>query len=97
MASGNCTCTQGRGHDTQLLLCEMFDPETTRARAEEIRSEIANCPECLRRLESEQDVRGLVRDCCGQANAPEPLRQRIIASITTVTYTETYTEVRRRR
>lgn len=70
---------------THRLLCELFDEETTPQRRAEITSEIAECPECLRIAESERDVRAIVRDCCQSAKAPEPLRQRII---TTISYTE---------
>lgn len=91
MATGDCNCTGSgnRGeHNVHELLCELFDPGTSPARAEQIRRDIAACPICRRQLESEQTVRSLVRDCCGQQRAPEPLRQRIITSITSVTYTE---------
>ncbi|QYH20139.1 mycothiol system anti-sigma-R factor [Corynebacterium aquatimens] len=88
MGAGECTCGNGKSHTTQDLLCELFDPETSAERATEVRSTLAGCPHCVSRLESEQAVRHLVRDCCGNAHAPEPLRQRIIASITSVTYTE---------
>lgn len=79
--SGDCS-------DVHPLLCELFDPDTPPARVLEIREQIAACPHCFGRLESEQAVRDLVRDCCGEARAPEPLRERIIASITSVSYTE---------
>jgi hypothetical protein len=47
-------------------------------------------------LEAEREVRRLVRDCCGQVAAPDPLRERIVASLTQISYTEytEYTEVR---
>ena len=91
----NCTC--GDCSDARLtsLLCELFDPSTSRARADEIRATIESCPECFSRLESEQAVRGRLRECCGHAQVPEPLRQRIITSITSVT-TVRVTEVRYR-
>lgn len=73
---------------THRLLCELFDEDTTAERREAITSDLASCPECMAIARSERDVRAMVRECCGPAKAPEPLRQRIIASITTVTYTE---------
>lgn len=91
----NCTC--GDCSDARLtsLLCELFDPSTSRTRADEIRAALESCPACFSRLESEQAVRGRLRECCGYAQAPEPLRQRIITSITSVT-TVRVTEVRYR-
>ena len=72
------------------LLCELFQPDTPPERVAAIRQELASCPDCLRQLESEEAIRGLVRDCCGQAHAPRVLRERIISSIS-------YTEVRIQR
>ncbi|WKD57049.1 Anti-sigma factor RsrA [Corynebacterium capitovis DSM 44611] len=80
-------------HDAQELMCELLDSHTSPERAAEIRAVIAACPACFERFRSEQEVRGIVRRCCGEAQAPEPLRQRIIASITTVTRV-TLTELR---
>ena len=70
---------------TYRLLCELFDEETSPQRREEITSEIAQCPECRSIAESERAVRAIVRDCCKPTKAPEPLRERII---TTLSYTE---------
>ena len=70
---------------TYRLLCELFDEETSPQRREEITSEIAQCPECRSIAESERAVRAIVRDCCQPTKAPEPLRERII---TTISYTE---------
>lgn len=73
---------------THRLLCELFDHDTSPERRETIRQSLASCPDCMAIAQSERDVRTIVKDCCGPAKAPEPLRQRIIASITTVSYTE---------
>ena len=95
--------TPGREHDhaadcgdVQRLLCELLAPDTSPDRALQIREEIAACPECMQVLEAEREVRRLVRDCCGQVAAPDPLRERIVASLTQISYTEytEYTEVR---
>lgn len=85
----SCNCADC-DEDAQQLLNELFDPETSAARVAEIRRAIERCPECFGRYESEQTVRSLVRDCCGGQKAPEPLRERIIASIsvTSVSYTQ---------
>ncbi|WP_291314646.1 mycothiol system anti-sigma-R factor [Corynebacterium sp. UBA2622] len=84
----------GAGHEhsstcreATTLLCELLDGDTTPERAAEIRERLAACPECFSHLQSELAVRGLVRDCCGKVHAPEPLRERIITSITTVSVT----------
>ncbi|MEH0146466.1 mycothiol system anti-sigma-R factor [Corynebacterium sp. Q4381] len=84
-----CNCADC-DEDAQQLLNELFDPETTAARSAEILRAIEACPECFGQFESEKAVRSLVRDCCGGQKAPEPLRERIIASIsvTAVSYTE---------
>ncbi|GEM_PF-741770 len=74
--------------ETQRLLCELFDPATSQQRREEIRGTLSGCPHCRDRIESERAVRAIVRDCCRPASAPEPLRQRIITSITYSSYTE---------
>ena len=90
MSTGH-THTDAHGcNATHQRLCELFDAETTPERREAITRDLASCPECLAVARSERDVRSMVKDCCGPAKAPEPLRRRIIASITTVTYTETY-------
>ena len=74
--------------EVHALLCELFDPSTSPERVEAIRVQVQDCPHCFGRLESDEAVRNMVRSCCGQAHAPEPLRERIIASIASVTYTE---------
>ncbi|AWB85010.1 mycothiol system anti-sigma-R factor [Corynebacterium liangguodongii] len=70
------------------MLCELLDAETTAERAAQIREIIARCPGCFRRLEDEQAARVLVRDCCGAARAPEGLKRRILAQITTLTVSQ---------
>ncbi|QPK84242.1 mycothiol system anti-sigma-R factor [Corynebacterium qintianiae] len=70
------------------MLCELLDSDTNPARAAEIRGLISDCPECFSRYEDELAARLLVQKCCGGAQAPDTLRQRIIASITTVSVTE---------
>ncbi|OEX99010.1 hypothetical protein [Corynebacterium sp. Marseille-P4321] len=88
MATGHNHADPRGSEVTHLLLCELFDPDTTEERRETIRNTVANCPECAQRAESELEVRAMVRDCCGHARAPEPLRERIITSITRISYTE---------
>lgn len=70
------------------LLRELLDSDTSAERAGEIRRVIAQCPECFSRYENETAARLLVRTCCGGARAPEDLRRRITASVTTVSVTQ---------
>ncbi|WP_342319180.1 mycothiol system anti-sigma-R factor [Corynebacterium mayonis] len=77
----------GECDEARALLCELFDATTHPARVQEIKQQLSACPHCLSHLRDELEVRGLVRRCCGEAHAPEPLRQRIITSITTISVT----------
>lgn len=88
MATGHSHADERDREETHRLLCEMFSPETPDERRDAIREIVAECPECAEHVESERAVRDMVRNCCGHARAPEPLRERIIASITTISYTE---------
>ena len=65
----NCgACSSTEVHN---LFCELLDESTTYARALAIREHIAQCDFCQQRLEREELVRSLVRNCCaGQAKAP---------------------------
>ncbi|SDS37595.1 mycothiol system anti-sigma-R factor [Corynebacterium timonense] len=76
-------------HEARELLLELLDGNPTAARANEIRHALSACPECWGHLTAELEVRGLVRECCGQVHAPEQLRQRIITSLTTTTVSVT--------
>ena len=46
---------------TYRLLCELFDEDTAPERREEIKNDLAACPECLAVAQSERDVRAMVR------------------------------------
>ena len=71
--------------EVQALLCELLDESTTYARALAIREHIAQCDYCQQRLESEEIIRSLVRNCCNrQAKAPQALRRRISIEITRI-------------
>lgn len=78
----NPSCQEARE-----LLLELLDGNPTPARATDIKRQLSACPECFGQLTAELEVRGLVRECCGQVRAPEPLRQCIITSLTTVSVT----------
>ena len=79
----NCgACSSTEVHN---LFCELLDESTTYARALAIREHIAQCDFCQKRLESEEIIRSLVRNCCnGQAKAPQALRRRISVEITRI-------------
>lgn len=83
MGSGCPKCT-----DAQRSLCELLDADITPQRAAEIRAMIAQCPDCFSRYENEVAARLIVQSCCGGAQAPDTLRQRIVTSITRVSVTE---------
>lgn len=65
----------------QRMLCELFDPSTTSARREEIRVAIRQCPECFERMNSEAEVRAVLRRCTTTERAPGYLRKRIVTQI----------------
>lgn len=73
--------------EAHALICEYFDPETSAARAEEIEHIVEKCPTSFQWLQTERDVRHIVRKCNCQDRAPEHLRQRIVQSIS-ISYTE---------
>ena len=73
--------------EAHALLCEYFDPLTPAARADEIEQIIQACPQSFAWLESEREIRQIVRRCNCQDHAPEALRQRIVQSIS-ISYTE---------
>jgi len=78
----------GRCEEIQAQLCTLFDPSTTPEQAREILAVIAECPHCHGRLESEQEIRALLRRCCtSEASAPAALRQRITMEIRQVRVT----------
>ena len=79
---GDCNIEPTRA---QALLCEFFDPYTPQSRVAEIRAIIQTCPESFAWLESEMEIRQIVRRCNCQDQAPEQLRQRIVRSIS-ITY-----------
>lgn len=70
MSTGH-THTDAHGCDaTHRLLCELFDADTAPERREEIKNDLASCPECLAVAQSERDVRAMVRECCGPREGP---------------------------
>lgn len=80
-AGGN-NCGACTSAEVQALFCELLDGNTTPARAQAIRAHLSHCEECAERLHREEVMRELLRTCCGQAKAPQALRQRITIQIT---------------
>ena len=87
MSQDDCRIEPAQAH---ALLCEYFDPATPAERADEIEAIIQACPQSFAWLESEKQVRSIVRRCNCQDQAPEGLRQKIVQSISisSVSYTQ---------
>lgn len=63
--------------EIEALCCELLDNCTSEQRAEEIRARISECTCCSTRLDSEEEVRQMVKGCDESTHAPETLRARI--------------------
>lgn len=73
-------CTCGCGEKYQSLFA-LLDDELSAAECAELRTHLSDCPECSRRLRTEEQVRALVRKCCTEQQAPPTLRERITTRI----------------
>ena len=82
-ATEPCGCERDSIH---AALCDLFDGSIDAARAEEIRREIAECPSCSARLDSEETIRILMRRCAESDSAPMTLRQRITTELRITRY-----------
>lgn len=71
----------GGCEEIQTYLCALLDEDVSPARAEELIRLIAACPRCYGRLQSEREVRALVRKCCSSRRAPAELRERITVQL----------------
>ncbi len=67
----------GGCEEIQTYLCALLDDDVTPAQEEELLRLISDCPQCYGRLQSEQEVRALVKKCCSSHPAPVTLRERI--------------------
>ena len=63
--------------EIEALCCELLDNCNDKKRAEEIRARISECTCCSTRLDSEEDIRELVKGCDESTHAPETLRAKI--------------------
>lgn len=75
---GCCGCSDA---EVQRLLCELMDKAITASRQQEIRQRLCECHTCNERLDCEETIRQLVRNCDKQTAAPQSLRERITVSI----------------
>jgi len=83
------------GPDCQKALENLYlflDHEIDNASCDEIQAHIDSCSECLTEYDLERIVKDLVSRSCAE-RAPEPLRQKVLYSIRTVSVqiTETRT------
>lgn len=75
----DCRCSDS---ELESLFCELLDSACGEQRAAEIRARLEECAACQERLQSEEQIRRLVRKCCGEtAPAPSHLRERITVQI----------------
>jgi len=85
------------GPDCQKALENLYlflDHEIDNASCDEIQAHIDSCSECLTEYDLERIVKDLVSRSCAE-RAPEPLRQKVLYSIRTVSVqiTETRTQL----
>ena len=85
------------GPDCQQALEKLYlfiDHEIDNASCDEIQAHIDSCSECLTEYDLERIVKDLVSRSCAE-RAPEPLRQKVLYSIRTVSVqiTETRTQL----
>ncbi len=69
-------------------LYEFLDKELQTADADEIREHLAACEPCLDTFEAEQAMRKLIKRGCSGDLAPEHLRAKVVAVISTSTTVE---------
>lgn len=78
-------CGACSSQEVRALLCELFDPQLSAQRAEQIRARMAECVGCSQQLADEELVREILRNCARSQPAPEQLRQRISVRIRSTT------------
>jgi mycothiol system anti-sigma-R factor len=80
-------CGDSSGLDCDKALEEVYlylDGELDPPSCEEVRRHLDDCSPCLRMYGIEQEVKALVARCCGQAQAPEALRIRVLTKISEI-------------
>jgi mycothiol system anti-sigma-R factor len=61
-----------------------LDGELDDQQRQEVREHLDECSPCLRLFGVEQEVKILVRRCCGNDSAPDGLRVRVLETLRTV-------------
>jgi len=71
--------------DVWLFLDDEMDPENRAA----VEAHLDGCSPCLEEANLDQKLKALLHDKCGGDRAPEQLRQRLVAHLSSVTVTST--------
>ncbi|WJZ01936.1 mycothiol system anti-sigma-R factor [Corynebacterium freiburgense] len=66
--------------DAYQALFELLDGHMEEAEAQRLKEKVLACPACFQALGIEQEVRSLMKRCCG-VHAPVQLRERITVAI----------------
>jgi anti-sigma factor (TIGR02949 family) len=69
---------------------EFLDHELDEASGDAIRQHLVDCEPCMDRFDVEQAVKALVNRCCGNDQAPDHLRAKVLARLTVVRETRIY-------
>jgi len=80
------SCGKPHAHDCAEILAELYvflDNEAAEASCAEIREHLIECGPCLAAYDLDRMVKDLVARSCGEL-APEPLRERVLLSIRSV-------------
>ncbi|MDO4686419.1 MAG: mycothiol system anti-sigma-R factor [Corynebacterium sp.] len=72
-----CFCGCEDAYEALFLL---LDGHMDAQEAERLKEKVLECPACFEKLGIEQEVRALMRRCCG-VHAPVQLRERITVAI----------------
>jgi mycothiol system anti-sigma-R factor len=72
-------------HDVLQRAFEYLDGELADLDCSKIRQHLDECVSCLQEYHRDEELKALIRRSCGCEAAPEQLRTRIRASLTTIT------------
>jgi mycothiol system anti-sigma-R factor len=81
------SCGNPHALDCAKALEEVYlylDGELDAPNCEEVRRHLDECSPCLRLYGIEQEVKILVARCCGNAEAPESLRVRVLTKLSEI-------------
>lgn len=91
------SCGKPHAHDCAEILANLYlflDNEINEASCAEIRAHLIECGPCLAKYDLDRVVKDLVARSCWEL-APEPLRDRVLLSIRSVSVQITTTDIRR--